>query len=86
MINKDLIEKIEKKTNEPFGDYTRRIFLPCYEEILASYILGNFLDRIQNDLDLFLEEAIELYYTPYVVSERIVYEEFSRITHQNSFL
>ena len=64
--------------NNPFGDMTRMTFLPCYEEILRSFIEASFYDGIQMDIDFIKEEAREFYYTPYAIAERITYEEFSK--------
>ena len=69
---------INQSEKPPFGDITHRIFLPVYEEILTSIIAAYFEEGTQMDDQFLIDEARELFYTPYVLAERITYELFSR--------
>lgn len=69
---------IESTKPNPFGDMTKRTFLPCYEEILSSFIEASFIDGIQMDFEYLREEVRDFNYTTYVIAERITYEVFSR--------
>lgn len=80
MISKNGAEcesNVTTQTN-PFGDITKMTFLPCYEEILCSFIEASFYEGIQMDMEFIKDEAREFYYTSYVIAERITYEIFSR--------
>lgn len=78
MVQKRTLPPIKVIPETPFGDMTKRTFLPFYEEILASFIEGSFLDGVQMDISFIKYEAHEFYYTPYVIAERITYKVFSK--------
>ena len=84
MIASNDVECISNVTEQmnPFGDMTKMTFLPCYEEILCSFIEASFYDGVQMDIEFIKDEARELYYTSYVIAERITFEIFSRMKRQ----
>lgn len=71
ILAKNTTTEIHIQNQNPFGDMTRRTFLREYEEILASFIEGSFIDGIQMDISFIKDEAREFYYTPYVISESV---------------
>ncbi|KAK8885729.1 hypothetical protein M9Y10_041181 [Tritrichomonas musculus] len=56
MVQKRTLPPIKVIPETPFGDMTKRTFLPFYEEILASFIEGSFLDGVQMDILLHQDE------------------------------